>query len=135
MTRLSDYNKKRDFGASPEPEGKIEQSNQFRFCVQKHDARRLHYDFRIELDGVLLSWAVPKGPNSDPSVRRLAIQTEDHPVSYLHFEGTIPKGNYGAGSVILWDIGTYRLPEDKNIRNLATTVRDQYEQGKIHLFF
>lgn len=135
MSRLSDYNKKRDFRASPEPEGKIEQSNQFRFCIQKHDARRLHYDFRIELDGVLLSWAVPKGPSSDPSVRRLAIQTEDHPVSYLHFEGTIPKGNYGAGSVILWDIGTYRLPEDKNSRNLAAAVRDQYEQGKIHLFF
>lgn len=135
MTRLRDYNKKRDFGISPEPEGKVDHSNQFRFCVQKHDARNLHYDFRIEYEGVLLSWAVPKGPSADPSVRRLAIQTEDHPISYLNFEGNIPKGNYGAGSVILWDIGTYRAPEEKQDQDLAAMLRDQYDQGKIHLLF
>ena len=135
MSQLREYNQKRDFGGSPEPEGKVDRTNQFRFCVQKHDARNLHYDFRIEYEGVLLSWAVPKGPSADPSVRRLAIQTEDHPVSYLNFEGNIPKGNYGAGSVILWDIGTYRAPEEKQELELAAMLSDQYEQGKIHLFF
>src|SRR5690606_13537958 len=126
---------KRDFTQSPEPEGEVESQNQFRFCVQQHDARRMHYDFRIELDGVLLSWAVPKGPSSDPSVKRLAIQTEDHPISYLTFEGTIPKGNYGAGTVILWDVGTYKLPADKKELDVTSTLRNQYEEGKIHLYF
>lgn len=135
MTRLNQYNKKRDFTQSPEPEGEVESQNQFRFCVQQHDARRMHYDFRIELDGVLLSWAVPKGPSSDPSVKRLAIQTEDHPISYLTFEGTIPKGNYGAGTVILWDVGTYKLPADKKELDVTSTLRNQYEEGKIHLYF
>lgn len=135
MPKLSDYTKKRDFNQSPEPSGRVEKSDQFRFCIQKHDARRLHYDFRIEYDGVLLSWAVPKGPSADPAVKRLAIQTEDHPISYLTFEGTIPSGNYGAGSVILWDIGTYKPPIDKEDQDINTLLKKQYKEGKIHLFF
>src|SRR5690606_1481331 len=109
--------------------------NQFRFCVQMHDATNLHFDFRIEYEGVLLSWAVPKGPSANPEVKHLAIQTEDHPVSYLTFEGTIPKGNYGGGSVILWDIGTFSQPKDKEDQDLIKMLDKQYKSGRIHLFF
>lgn len=103
------YNKKRDFKKTPEPHGKrrLKKSKQLSFCVQKHDATRLHYDFRLELDGVLKSWAVTKGPSLNPADKRLAVRTEDHPLDYGDFEGTIPKGQYGGGTVMLWDRGTW----------------------------
>ena len=108
---LREYKRKRDFATTPEPQGGKRKGVERLFVVQKHRATALHYDFRLEAGGVLVSWAVPKGPSLDPMDKRLAMAVEDHPLDYARFEGVIPEGEYGGGTVMVWDIGTYRLED------------------------
>src|SRR5688500_9734660 len=113
--KLGEYSAKRSFSATPEPAPGVAQgrSGPLLFVIQQHSARRMHYDFRLECDGVLKSWAVPKGPSADPADKRLAVPTEDHPLDYATFEGVIPPGQYGAGEVIVWDCGVYSPDEEQ----------------------
>ena len=122
---LEEYKRKRRFQETPEPEGEVQKARGNSFVIQKHRATRLHYDFRLEMDGVLRSWAIPKGPTFDPAEKRLAVETEDHPLDYGGFEGVIPKGNYGAGNVIIWDSGTYEMVD-------PATPEQGWKKGKLH---
>src|ERR671912_673567 len=122
---LATYKKKRDFSKTAEREARVEPGARHNFMVQKHDASRLHWDFRLELDGTLKSWAVTRGPSLDPADKRLAVRTEDHPLSYATFEGTIPKGQYGGGTVMLWDRGTWTPDPRKDPRKTL-------EEGHLH---
>src|SRR5918992_4115852 len=119
--KLAEYNRRRRFGVTPEPAGKLGRAKKeaLEFVIQKHRASRLHYDFRLEHDGVMLSWAVPKGPSTDPANKRFAMQTEDHPIEYNQFEGVIPEGEYGGGTVMIWDRGTWESEVDDVERALA----------------
>ena len=127
-SRLQRYRDKRDFRRTSEPQGGSRSSaGGRRFVIQKHDASSLHYDFRLEVDNVLVSWAIPKGFSTDPGDRRLAIQTEDHPLDYLDFEGVIPEGEYGAGAVIVWDTGHYRnlrAYKGRDSKSMTRSIRD-----------
>ena len=131
---LKAYREKRDFRRTKEPSGgEKSASDKPAFVIQKHDASNLHYDFRLEVDGVLKSWAVPKGPSTDPSVKRLAMPTEDHPLEYADFEGVIPGGEYGAGPVMVWDTGPYRnlrADKDEDKRSMADSIDD----GKVEVW-
>jgi DNA ligase D-like protein (predicted 3'-phosphoesterase) len=126
--KLSTYRKRRDLDKSPEPKGTIKKKKgkALAFVIHKHAASHLHYDLRLEIDGVLVSWAIPKGPSTNSSVKRLGIRTDDHPFEYKNFEGIIPEGSYGAGTVMIWDRGTYcntKTDNDGNLVSLSTCLR------------
>jgi bifunctional non-homologous end joining protein LigD len=126
--RLAEYRRKRDFSRTREPTGGTrKKSPRLAYVIQKHAASRLHYDLRLELEGVMKSWAVPKGPSLDPAVKRLAIHVEDHPIEYNQFEGTIPAGEYGGGTVMIWDYGTYTAAKDEEDPEAA--LRAGYRKG------
>ncbi|WP_148864506.1 DNA polymerase ligase N-terminal domain-containing protein [Marinobacter fonticola] len=130
---LKEYRKKRDVKQSGEPKGNSSgKAGKTTFVIQKHDASQLHYDFRLEMDGALKSWAIPKGPSTDPSEKRLAVEVEDHPLDYANFEGVIPKEEYGGGTVMVWDRGTYRNLREEG--NKSTSMQQAYEKGLIEVW-
>lgn len=129
---LTKYRQKRNFKTTSEPASGKTSGKQHIFVVQRHHASRLHYDFRLEMDGVLKSWAVPKGPSLNPADKRLAMEVEDHPYDYKDFEGVIPKGNYGAGLVYLWDKGTYQLLNDEG-KNFDKEALHEWHEGNLKI--
>lgn len=132
---LSDYKKLRDFSKTPEPKGKVKtrpKEIKTHFVIHEHHASHLHWDLRLEMEGVLKSWAVPKGPPAEPGIKRLAVQTEDHPLGYIDFEGIIPEGQYGAGTVKIWDTGPFELLEQKD-REIKFRLQGRRLKGTYYL--
>ncbi|GAB2779261.1 DNA polymerase ligase N-terminal domain-containing protein [Salinimicrobium soli] len=131
---MKSYNEKRDFTKTREPKDEPSKKKNEKpiFVIQKHDATNLHYDFRLEIDNTLKSWSVPKGPSTDPSVKRMAIPTEDHPIAYANFEGTIPQGEYGGGTVMIWDKGTIESNKKDKEGNIIS-LEESYNEGSIEV--
>lgn len=132
---MKSYNEKRDFSKTNEPEDDLKRkvNGEPIFVIQKHDATTLHYDFRLEIDGTLKSWSVPKGPSTDPSVKRMAIPTEDHPIAYADFEGNIPEGEYGGGTVMIWDKGTIESIKKDEEGNLLS-LEESFKKGSVEVY-
>lgn len=132
---MKSYNDKRDFSKTKEPKDELKRrvGGKPIFVIQKHDATTLHYDFRLEIDGTLKSWSVPKGPSTDPSVKRMAIPTEDHPLAYADFEGSIPEGEYGGGTVMIWDKGTIQSIKNDEEGNLLS-LEESFNKGSVEVY-